>query len=163
MNKIPDFLILDNPKLENDHHSSDGGSSSPSTPSDVIINAIAGAFFEKRSLSSVPVEIQSAAGKNDLENIAMHSPKRNTVNNDILKTNKALEKSIFKNQAHGSLDQLVDLIDTEINNNLKNDWKNKKVERRGKDNALDEYMVNNDSKQINYKDNYKDNLYNTNF
>ena len=49
MNKTPDFLILDNPKLENGHHSSDGGSSSPSTPSDVIINAIAGAFFEKRS------------------------------------------------------------------------------------------------------------------
>ena len=46
---------------------------------------------------------------------------------------------------------------------MKNDWKNKKVERRGKDNALDEYMLNNDSKQINYKDNYKDNLYNTTF
>ena len=43
----------------------------------------------------------------------MYSPKRNTVNNDILKTNKALEKSIFKNQTHGSsLDQLVYLIDT---------------------------------------------------
>ena len=160
MNKTPDFLILDNPKLENGHHSSDGGSSSPSTPSDVIINAIAGAFFEKRSLSSVPVEIQSAAGKNDLENIAMYSPTKNTVNNDILKSNKALEKSIFKNQTQGSsLDKLVDLIDTEIKNNLKNDWKNKKVERRGKDNALDEYMLNNDSKQINYKDN----LYNTTF
>lgn len=126
----------------------------------MIINAIAGAFFEKRSLSSVPVEIQSAAGKNDLENIAMYSPTKNTVNNDILKTNKALEKSIFKNQTQGSnLDKLVDLIDTEIKNNLKNDWKNKKVERRGKDNALDEYMLNNDSKQINYKDN----LYNTTF
>ena len=90
----------------------------------------------------------------------MYSPTKNTVNNDILKSNKALEKSIFKNQTQGSnLDKLVDLIDTEIKNNLKNDWKNKKVERRGKDNALDEYLLNNDDKQINYKDN----LYNTTF
>ena len=160
MNKSPDFLILDNPKLENGSHSSKGESSSPAFPSDVIINTIAGAFFEKRNLSDAPVEIQSAAGKNDLENIAMYSSNLNKVNNDILKTNLALEKSIFKPKTQGSsLDQLVDLIDTEIKNNLKNDWKNKKVERRGKDNILDEYLLNNDDKQINYKDN----LYNTTF
>ena len=165
MNKSPEFLIIDNPLKESkEGQNEDDEPSSPnydSTNGPIMINAIAGAFFEKKGAMGTPLEIQSASGKNDLENIAMYSPKENKNVSEYIKPSEALNKFISKEATEPcSLDELVNSIHEEIDKNLKNEFRNKKVERRGKkDTSLDDMLVNTENKQINYKHN----LYNTTF
>ena len=165
MNKSPEFLILDNPLLNQKEGQAQIQpsilNSSPSFSENIMQSESVNSFGDKKSMSNLPVEpSQNASGKNDLENIAMYEPKLNKFNNDELKPSEALGKSVIKPKVEeGSLSQLINSIEIEIENNLKLEYKNKRFEKKEDDNEFDEFLVNVQNKEINYKDNLYNNAF----
>ena len=161
MNLLPEYIILDNPLLvKKEGQTPNVMSTSPpsesfkmsATPSNFVRT------FEKRNTSNTSAELTSG-GKNDLENIALHIPSLNKINNDVLKPSVVLDKFVSKKKTSGgSLDDLINSIDKEIENNLKKEFKENSNDKTDLDDNFDE-LINKENKDTNYREN----LYNNTF
>ena len=161
MNLLPEYIILDNPLLvKKEGQTPNVMSTSPpsesfkmsATPSNFVRT------FEKRNTSNTSAELTSG-GKNDLENIALHIPSLNKINNDVLKPSVVLDKFVSKKKTSGgSLDDLINSIDKEIENNLKKEFKENSNDKTDLDDNFDE-LFNKENKDTNYREN----LYNNTF
>ena len=167
LNKTPEYLILDNPLLNKKDGQTQNVISTSPPPSEsykmsVISNSYVRNFDKKNTNTTTSTEI-GPGSKNDLENIAMHVPSLNKINNDVLKPSIVLDKYVRKKETEGgSLDDLINSINNEIENNLKNEFKENV---KNNDNAYTDEnddiskLINEDNKEVNYKDN----LYNDTF
>ena len=161
MNLLPEYIILDNPLLvKKEGQTSNAMSVSPpsesykmsATPTNFVRT------IEKRNTSNTSAELTSG-GKNDLENIALHIPSLNKINNDVLKPSIVLDKCVNKKKTSGgSLDDLINSIDKEIENNLKKEFKENSNDKNDLEDNFDE-LFNKENKDINYREN----LYNNTF
>ena len=160
MNKSPEFLILDNPLLINKDGQTTNiiSSSSPSTAESYRMNVMQNSFvrnYDKRTTTNTASEL-GLAGKNDLENIAMHNPTLDKINNDVLKPSIVLDKFVGKKKTEGgSLDDLINSIDKEIENNLRKEYRDK-INNNDTEDPNDENLeelINNENKDINYREN----------
>ena len=118
MNKSPEYLILDNPLLMNKDGQPNSLNLSPTNSESFKMSLISTNSFvrsvDKRSTGNTSNEL-GLNSKNDLENIALHDPNSNDINNDILKPSIVLDKFISKKKTEGgSLDELINGIDKEI-------------------------------------------------
>ena len=161
MNLLPEYIILDNPLLvKKEGQTSNAMSASPNSESykmSVIPNNFV-RTFEKRNTSNTSTELTSG-GKNDLENIALHIPSLNKINNDVLKPSVVLDKFVSKKKTSGgSLDDLINSIDKEIENNLKKEFKEKSNDKNDLDDNFDE-LINKENKDINYRENLYSNTF----
>ena len=167
-NTSPDYLILDNPLLvKKDGQPATVTSSSPS--SSVSLSEAYKSFLQNNN-SLKPIDKRNIATssteniwKNDLEGIASHSPFLNKINNDVLRPSVVLDKVASKQKtAAGSLDELINSIDKDIESNLKIEYKDKMSRGHKDDDYFNEFIKNkidNDNKDLNYREN----LYNNTF
>ncbi len=141
MNKSPEYLILDNPLIKIEGQPANTVSTSPPASESYKMSLIPNNYvktYEKKSTNSFIVNDQ--VWKNDLENIAMHSPSLNKINNDILKPSIVLNKGVAKRKTEGgSLDDLINSIEQEIENNLKKEYREK---MNSQDNGNEEEEIN---------------------
>ncbi len=167
MNKSPDYLIIDNPLL----NQKEGGgtpnmvSNSPPITESYKNSVIPGGIvkstsgFEKKGMRDTVGEGNIA--KNDLENIAIYDPYQHKINNDVPKPSFVLNKyANKKNTERGSLNDLIDSIDKEIENNLKRQYEENAYQPdEENEKELNELLNNNQNKDINYSHH----LYNNNY
>ena len=163
-NTSPDYLILDNPLLiKKEGQQTPISSASPSSLSS--LSEASKSILQNMSLKSSLRNTTSNenAWRNDLENIASHSPFLNKINNDVLRPAVVLDKLPSKqNTAGGSLDNLINSIENEIENNLKKNYNERKGKEYIEDNYFNEFIKDKINKDI--RDfNYRENLYNNTF
>ena len=167
MNKSPDYLIIDNPLL----NQKEGGgtpnmvSNSPPITESYKNSVIPGGIvkstsgFEKKGMRDTVGEGNIA--KNDLENIAIYDPYQHKINNDVPKPSFVLNKyANKKNTERGSLNDLIDSIDKEIENNLKRQYEENAYQPdEENEKELNELLNNNQNKDINYSHHLYNNIF----
>ena len=126
MNKSPEYLILDNPLLNKKDNQPVSVSSSPPITESYKISVVSNNFVrsnEKRNTNNTSATELGVGSKNDLENIATYSSSLNKINNDVIRPSIVLVKYVSKQKTEkGSLDDLINSIDKEIENNLKKEY-----------------------------------------
>ena len=169
MNKSPDYLIIDNPLLNAKDGQQNIVSNSPpitdSYKSSVIQNSIVKSNFEKKgtrdTCGDTTANNNNNVAKNDLENIAIYDRYLNKINNDVAKPEVVLNKFVKKKDTEkGSLDDLIDSIDKEIENNLKKELREQQSQNNDEnEEELKELLSCNDNKDINYVHHLYNNIF----
>ena len=164
MNKSPDYLIIDNPllNLKEGQQQFNNVSNSPPISESYKNSLMPQPNLLKGGDKKLTRETSGEANnntKNELENIALYVPLLNKINNDVLKPSVVLKKNVEKKKTEGgSLDDLVNSIDLEIENNLRNEYREQMNSYDDK-NELDGYLNNNQNKDLNYKENLYNNIF----
>ena len=175
LNKNPEYLIIDNPELDEKTSNEARGSVKKRK---VAGGDMASSNFERPIISNdlnVSMEERFINNKIDLRNIAYYNATSSTVNNDICKIIDSLEKEVNKgnnylsnnkkgknagnknNQNQGgkfTLDDLVNLfnqeIENEIDNKIKNYDPNKKENIKTKEEEKNNYLKNENNKKFSF-------------